>query len=234
MDNEEIDLKEIVELFWEKKNIIIIITILAIIVGYVYTMYFRVPKYTSSATLLLVQTDASGDGVKAVTQTDVTLNDKLIATYKELAKSNSVVREVINNLSLTNMSEGKLKSEINVTAVKDTQILKISVTDLEPERAQIIANELSTVFCKKVAELYKMENVNIVDQAEIPNYSSNISHKKDLAIFAAGGIVLSVAIILLINLLDTTIKSASDIEKVTELIILGEVPECNFDGRKLI
>ena len=233
MENEEIDLKEVINLFWEKRAIILVALIISIVLGCVYTMYFKEPKYTSSVTLLLAQKDSSGDSSKAVTQTDVTLNDKLIATYKELAKSNSVVREVINNLNI-NMTEGKLKSEINVTAVKDTQILKISVTDLEAIKAQKIANELSQVFVKKTADLYKIDNINIVDEAEIPSGPSNVNHKKDLLIFMAGGVVVAIIIIMLINLLDTTIKSAADVEKTVDLMILAEVPECNFDGKKIV
>lgn len=231
MDNEEIDLKEILQLFWEKKIIILITLIVAIIIGFVYTMYFKEPKYTSTTSLVLAQQESDGAN-KAVTQTDVTLNDKLIATYKELAKRNSIVREVINNLQLTDMSESQLISEINVTTVKETQILEISVTDPDPEQAQKIANELSKVFVSKVSEIFKIDNINIVDEAELPTSPSNINHSKDLLIFAALGLVLSVGIILLINLLDTTVKSASDIEKIPGLFILAEVPKCDFYKRK--
>ena len=97
MDNEEIDLKEILKLFWNKRIIIIITTVVAIIFGLAYTMYFKEPKYTSTTSLVLAQQESEGTN-KAVTQTDVTLNDKLIATYKELAKRNSIVREVINRV----------------------------------------------------------------------------------------------------------------------------------------
>jgi len=233
MNNEEIDIKELMSVFWEKRAIIFIVLIIAIILGFVYTMYFKDPKYTASSTLLLAQKDA-GDTASAVTQTDITLNDKLIATYKELAKSNTVVREVMDNLRLTNISESGLKSEINITAVKETQILQISVTDADPARAQRIANELSEVFVKKISELYKIENISIVDEAELPQRPSNIDHKKDIAIFAAAGLVISIAIILLINLLDTTVKTSADIEKALDLIVLAEIPECNFEGKKLI
>lgn len=232
MENEEIDLREILQLFWEKRAIILITLIVAVIIGFAYTMFFKEPKYTAYSTLILAQQDSSGDETKAVTQTDITLNDKLIATYKELAKSNSVVRAVINNLNLSNTTESQLKSEINVTAVKETQILRISVTDEDATRAQRITNELSDVFVKKIADLYKIENISIVDRAETPSNPSNINHKNDLLIFFAMGLVVAIGIILILNLLDTTVKSASDIEKIQGLFILAEVPECDFSSKK--
>lgn len=231
-NSEEIDLKDLLNMFWEKRLIIIIITLIAVLAGFIYTMYFKEPKYTASSTLILAQKD--GGESSAVTQTDITLNDKLIATYKELAKSNTVVREVIKNLNLSKMTEEKLKSEIGINAVKETQILKVSVTDEEPAKAQGIANELSQVFIKKISEIYKIDNINIVDKAELPESPSNIDHKKDIAIFTAGGLVISILVVFIISVLDTTVKTSSDIEKAVDLMILAEIPECNFEGKKLI
>ncbi len=231
---EEIDLKQLLKLFWDKKILIIIMVVCAIAVGYVYSMYMVKPKYTASATLILAQKDASSDtgASAAVTSTDVTLNDKLIETYKELAKSNTVVREVIDNLHFTDLTDDDLKNEINVTAVKSTQILQISVTDADSEKSSKIANELTEVFSKKVAEIYKIDNISVVDKAETPTSPSNINHTKDITIFAIIGLVVSIGIILLMNMLDSTVKTAKDIESATGLLVLAELPECEFLSNK--
>ena len=144
MNDEEINLKEIIDLFWRKKYFIIICCLVGAIAGFIYTMKFVTPKFTATSSLILVQTDSSGSAA-GVTTSDVTLNDKLIETYKELAKSKSVINEVIDELKL-DLSYAKVKSEVAVQAVTGTQILKISVTDVKPERATAIANTLSQVF----------------------------------------------------------------------------------------
>lgn len=231
MEKDEIDLKELLKVFWDKKDFIFIITLISIICGFIYTMYIVKPKYTAKTTLIMAQQNVT-DSSKAVTATDVTLNDKLIGTYQELAKSASTVREVISNLNLQGISENELKKEIAVTTVKETQMLQVSVTDLDPELATKVANELGIVFSKKVEEIYKIDNVNIVDKAEVPEKPSNINHAKDLIMFAIGGFVLAVVIIFLINLLDTTVKSASDIESSIDLLVLAEIPECDFSDKR--
>ena len=50
---EEIDLKEFVMLFWNRKVSIILITIIFMLIGIIYSVGFVTPKYTSSTTLLL-------------------------------------------------------------------------------------------------------------------------------------------------------------------------------------
>lgn len=231
MDNDEIDLKQLLELFWNKKVFILIVVLIAVIMGYIYTSFLVKPKYTSSTTLILAQRN-SADSTGTITSTDVTLNDKLIDTYKEIATSNTVVRTVITNLKLTNIDESTLKKEINVTAVNGTQILKISVTDSNADMATKIANEMGQVFSKRIADIYKIDNVSIIDEAETTGIPSNINHKKDMLIFLVGGIVIAVALVLLINMLDNSIKSSTDIERALNLNILAEIPECDFSSRR--
>ena len=231
MDNDEIDLKQLLELFWNKKVLILIVVLIAVIMGYVYTSFLVKPKYTSSTTLILAQRN-SADSTGTITSTDVTLNDKLIDTYKEIATSNSVVRTVVSNLGLASTKEAELKKEVNVTAVTGTQILKVSVTDSNADMATKIANEMGQVFSKRVADIYKIDNVSIVDEAETTGIPSNINHKKDMLIFLVGGIVVAVALVLLINMLDNSIKSSTDIERALNLNILAEIPECDFSSKR--
>ena len=224
-ENEEIDLKDFFRIIWKGKNVIFIVTIIGLIIGYVYTMFFLKPKYTAYTKLIMVQTNTSGDNSKGITQTDVTMNDKLVPTYQSLATTNSVVREVINNLGL-NEDEDSLRKKISVTSEKSTQVLIISVTDSDPEMATKIANELSEVFSRKVSEIYKIDNINIVDKAEVPENPSNINHKKDILIFAGGSFVLSIIFVFLKNIFDNTVSSREDVERELNLIVLNEIPDC--------
>ena len=226
MNEEEINLKEIIDLFWRRKFFIIICCLLGAIAGLIYTMKFVTPKYTATSSLILVQTDSSGSA-SAVTTSDVTLADKLIETYKELARSKSVINEVIEELNLK-LSYSKVKSEINVQAVTGTQMLRISVTDEDPNRATAIANTLSQVFSHKVEEIYKIDNINVVDDAETPVSPSNINHKKDVLLFVVVAFVLSIVVIFLINVLDTTVSQSTDFERTLGIKVIAEIPNCEF------
>lgn len=231
MENDEIDLRQLLKLLWDKKVTILIIVLIAVIAGWVYTSFMVKPVYTSSIRLILAQKNTTDASTGVITQTDVTLNDKLIDTYKEIAVSDSVIRTVINNLDLKNVDEDVLKKEINVTAVTGTQILKISVTDKDADRATKIANEMGKVFSERIKDIYKIENVSVLDEAETPEGPSNVNHKRDMLIFLAVGIVLSIAIVLLANMLDNSIKSSADIETLN-LTVLAEIPECDFGSKR--
>lgn len=231
---EEIDLKELFEIFWTKKIQILLVVIIFMVMGVVYTMGFTTPKYSSSTTLVLAMagTKESDNLNNSITTTDVTLNAKLVPTYSELVKSKNVLREVISNLNI-NEDENSLKKDISVTSVKDTEVIKITVSHENALYAAKIANEIAKVFSEKINEIYKINNIYIVDEAEVAEAPSNINHAKDVLIFAFIGLVLSLAYTFVLNMLDTTVKSPEEIEKNYDIPVLATIPSIeSFENEK--
>ena len=227
---EELDLKELLMLFWNKKIKILLIVSIFIAIGTIYTIGFITPMYTSSTTLVLA-TSESSSSTNTITTTDITLNSNLVSTYSELVKSKNVIRQVISNLGI-DIDEEQLKNNITVKSVKSTELIEISVTDKYATNASKIANEMAKVFAQKVSELYNINNVHVVDEAEPENTPSNINHPKDIAIFGFIGIVVAVIYVLLGNMLDTTIKTAEEVEKEFKIPVLSSIPMYTFETDK--
>ena len=222
---EEIDLKEIFSIFWKKKVEIILIIAIFAVLGYIYTTVFTTPMYTSSTTLVLAGTnDETAEGEQdSITTTDLTLNSKLVSTYSQLVKSNKVVRQVISNLGI-DISEETLRKNISVSSVSDTELIKITVTTDKPQYSADIANETAKVFTAEVAEIYNINNVHVVDEAEQQTAPSNINHKRDIVLFIAVGIMISIVYIFVVIMLDTTVKTEEEIESLVKLPVLASIP----------
>ena len=227
---EEIDLKNVIQMFWDRKVGIIIIILLCIVAGYVYTTFFVSPVYKATSTAILTNNTEGEDGKTAVTQTEVTLNNSLLSTYRGIATSDSVVSKVISNLGLK-VSAETLKNQISVTSATNTQIIQITVENADANLAAKIANEIRAVFTERVAELYDMQNIKPLDDAKVPTAPSNINHAKDIVMFAAIGIVIAILYVVVANLLDNTVKSSSDIEKAVGLNVIAEIPVYEFNGK---
>lgn len=228
---EELDLKELFNIFWNKKLQIILIIAIFMLVGIIYTLGFTTPKYTSTAKLILAGSSSSSSETSQITQTDINMNSKLISTYSEIVKMNPVIREVKENLG-ANLDEKVLKNSIKVTSLKDTEVIQITVTYANPSDAAKIANEVANVFMEKIPEIYNINNVQIVEEAEPDNTPSNINHLKDFVIFTFIGIVVSAGYVLVLNMLDTTVKSAEDVEREFKLPVLASVPIYEIETRR--
>lgn len=224
---EELDLKEILKIFYEKKFLIIIITLLCMVIGGLYSYFMMEPKYKASTTIVLTKTDTTTTTTKlntneeqSITERDILINQSLVSTYSEIVKSSTILEQVINNLSHLNLSKGKLRSNTEVSSVEDTEVIKISVVDENPNDAAEIANEIAKVFSKKVIEMYNMNNVYTLDSAIAPDGPYNINHPKYIAIFALIGIVISCGYIIILNMFDNTVKNKEEIEKMLEVPVL--------------
>lgn len=230
---EELDLKELFDLFWSKKVLIILIILMFIIIGIIYTIGFTVPMYSSSTTLVLATSgNIEKDANTTITATEITVNSKLVSTYSELVKSKNILRQVISNLGIK-VDEDNLRKNVTVSSVKDTELIEITVRNENPAYSAQIANEIAKVFMEKVKEIYNIDNVQIVDEAEVASTPSNINHEKDVAIFAFIGLVVAVAYVLIANMLDTTVKTAEDIENGFKVPVLASIPIYETDLQKL-
>lgn len=221
---EEIDLKELFNMFWSKKIQIILIVLIFIIMGVIYTMIFTTPMYSSSTTLVLASSgDEKRNNNTTITATDITVNSKLVSTYSELVKSKNILREVSSNLGIA-IEENELKKNVTVSSVANTELIEIAVKNENPSYAAKIANEIAEVFTEKVKEIYNINNVQIVDEAETSTEPSNINHVKDVIMFACIGLVIAIIYVIIANVLDTTIKTAEDIETAYDIPVLASIP----------
>ena len=230
---EELDLKELFNIFWSKKIQILLIILIFAVVGVIYTIGFVTPMYSSSTSLVLTSADSSSaDATNSITTTDVTLNSKLVSTYSEIVRSKKVLRQVISNLQI-DVEEETLRRNVTVSSVEDTELIEITVTNENATYAAKIANEIAKVFSEEVTKIYKINNIHILDEAEVSGSPSNINHMKDVIIFTFIGIVVAVAYVLLNNMLDTTIKSPEEVEKNFGIPVLVSIPLIeSFDNEK--
>lgn len=222
---EELDLKELFSIFWNKKVQIILITLIFLVIGIIYTIGFTTPMYSASTTLVLATTSENTEKNTntTITATDITVNSKLVSTYSELVKSKNVLRQVIANLGIQ-VNEDSLRNNVAVSSVKDTELIEITVKNENPSYSAQVANEIAKVFTEKVKEIYNINNVQVVDEAEVPIAPSNINHAKDIMLFTLVGLVIAIAYVLIENMLDTTIKTTEQIEKGFGVPVLVSIP----------
>lgn len=225
---EEIDLKELFNMFWSRKLIIILIVAVFVGIGVFYSKFMIKPDYKSYTTLVLTKNRTDSD---SITQSEITLNQKLVATYKVLIESNNVLRQVISNLN-SDISEEALRKSVSINLSNGTQLIEISVTNENPETARLFASEITSVFIEKAKEIYKIDNISLVDEAKVPTKPYNINHVKNITIFAFIGIIIATVYVFIVAMLDTTIKKVDETEKRLGLNVLASIPNYNYETKK--
>ena len=219
---EDINLKELLKFFIDKIIIAILLTLIVCLASFIYNSSVKTPMYKSSTTLLLTQANDINSNA-TITQNDVTLNQKLVATYSEIIKSKKIINQVIDDLDL-DMTYEDLFKQISVAAVNETEIIKITVVNNDAQLAKNIANSLAKTFSSEIVDIYNIQNLCIIDVAEAENEPYNMNTVKEIVISFMGGIVLSCAVVFVLYYFDTTIKSSDEVESKLQLPILTTIP----------
>ena len=218
---EEIDLKDLFDYFRGRISWIIIAIALAVGIGNIYTIFIRVPMYKSSTSLVL--TSETGDN-NTYNNSDLQLNKNLVGTYSEIIKSKTIMNEVISNLDL-DYTPTQLQSHITVSSVNNAELIRITVVDASSKLAAQISDETADVFVKEINRFYKLNNVTVLDRAEVAKSAYNVNYLKDNALFILIGLVISCGVIFIFFYFDTTIKTSEEIEKKLGMTVIGIVPK---------
>lgn len=227
---EEINLKDLFSYFISKIWIVIITFLLLVIISIINCKFIKVPEYNSTTTIVLTINNESNTDT-SISQNDITINQKLVATYRQIIKSRRVLDQVINNLGL-DVDASELSKKISVTNETDTELLKITVSNVDPELAKDIADEIAKVFSEEIVDIYNIKNVSIIDTALVAEAPYNIGLLKNMVIFGILGIMLGLGIIFIMFYFDTTVKSGDEITEKLNLPVLGIVPAMD-NGKNL-
>lgn len=131
------------------------------------------------------------------------------AVYKRESKSYSV-------------SASELASAVSVTTTTSSQVFTLSATAETPAKAQAIANAVAKEFKEQIPKIMDVNNVTIV--AEAPKGSQSYPNVKMITLVGVlAGLVISLLIIIIKDLSDTTVRDDSFMTNELGLTNLGEI-----------
>ncbi len=216
----DIDLLEIIQVLFSRFWLILGTAFLGALICFIISKFVMTPYYESTTKIyILNKTDDT-----AVTYTDVQMGTQLTKDYAELINSRYVLEKVIEQLSLVDMEYEDLMRKVSVDTPVDTRVIAITVENTQPRLAMDIANCIREVAGEHIQNVMDIEAVNVVETANMPIEKAGPSVIKWTVIGGVAGGFIVCAVILVIFLLDDTIKTSEDIEKYLGLSTLALIP----------
>jgi len=122
------------------------------------------------------------------------------------------------------MNTDELTGMLTVSAITDTRILKITVTNQDPYLARSIAIAVREAASVHIRDVMNIESLNVVEDANLPESPSSPNVTRNALLGGILGIVSSVLILFVVFMLDDTIKTAEDVERYLEVSVLASIP----------
>lgn len=187
----------------------------------------QVPQYTSNMQLIVSSRDS---GTTASAFQGSQLSQNRVDSYAELITGNEVAGRVVERLQLP-MSAGTLNDGITASAVPDTVLIDVSVTDTSAQRAQAIAAALADEFRGMVSDLEAPAaggpppvDVTVTDAPTLPAAPQTPRPMRNVGFGLIAGLVASTALVVLRARLDPTVRTAEEAARLTGGPVIGSVP----------
>lgn len=213
--------------FWygirKRLPLIVLFTLMIVILVSSASVFILQKEYRTRTTLIVGRPASYTNSSQALEYNDVLLSQRLVGSYSEIMKSDTVTKQVNQNLGL-NISNRELSEKINVQTVANTEIISLTVTDTIPERAMDIANETATIFMDEVRTIMQVDNVQLLDAATLPEHPVSPNVLMNTAIAGILGLMLGVLIALIKEFTDTRVKSVEDYKNAFDIPVIGIIP----------
>lgn len=219
-----LELKDLLLIIKKRLWLIVVITLATSALSAILSFFLMNPVYQSDTSLYIGR---SMDNQSSIGYNDLMLNTQLVNDYRELVKSRMVTSIVLEKLSLKDMTLEQLSEKLNVESKQNTRLIVISAQDEDPVLARDIANTVAEVFMEKVVDIMRVENIQIIDTAEIPEAPVKPNRLMNIAIATLLGFMLSTGIVFLVEYMDDTIKTPDDVQKYLGLSVVGTIPVFN-------
>ncbi|MCJ0902138.1 polysaccharide biosynthesis tyrosine autokinase [Rhodococcus sp. ARC_M6] len=224
------EVQDYLKILQARWKIIAVVTVVAIL-GALGASLISTPIYQAS-TRLFVSTSLGGS-VNEAYQGNL-LSQQRVTSYTKLLTGQTLAQRTIDKLgpaALGGISSKALSGKVTATSAPDTVLIDVGVQDPSPERARDIANALSDEFVVMAKELETPENggnpparVVVEQQAQTPTTPVSPNTKRNIALGAAVGLLLGIALAVLRDRLDNTVKDRQAVEAVAGSALVGTVP----------
>lgn len=202
----EINIKELFQVIKRRFWIIAIVTMFAGIVGGLQSQTKTIPLYQSSSRIVIGADEESRK------------------TLQVIIRDSIILDKVIEELNL-NRSAEVLAGQISVASVEGSQVVSISVIDMDPIFAATLADKIAKVFRDELPNIFgpEYDYIRLLSGAKVSPVPINQTNNNKLYIAIVGGLIVGIGLAFLLESLDDRIRSTREIELLLGLRVLGRV-----------
>lgn len=227
----EIDLLHLIKVLWQKVWIIGITTILLGVTAFSYAYLFVTPQYQSKALMYVNNSSFSvGSTSFSISSSELTAAKSLLDTYVIILKSRTTMEKVLEETGLDYTYE-QISDMVSASAVNSTEVFEIVAASSDPAEAELIVDTIVKILPDRIADIVDGSSVRLVDHAVLPTQRSSPSYTKYAMIGLILGFVFSCGVIIVIDLMDTTIRDEEYLTQRYNLPVLAVVPDA-YETRK--
>lgn len=222
-DEDEIDLIDLVFRIFRNWKLIVLLGIIGGVVG--ISLAMTRPKIYKAEMLMIVSKDERFSSA-SLDEGELSVNRKLAATYTEIAKNSVILKNIIKKYDL-NITLKKLQNDVTISSVGNTELLRLTYKNSDPNLATTVANEIGNQFMLKVRNIMNFQNIKIVELAEVEKDALPQNRALIVLISLGVSVIVGCIIVSIIEIISGKLYKVKDIEKILRTSMIGSIPTLN-------
>lgn len=216
-EEESIDLLELARVLLRKAWALALALVIGAVVAGIFTKLFITPQYEASSMIYI-----SSKSTSITSLADLQIGSQLAVDFQLVGTSREVMDSVIAKLGLdTDYKE--LLETVQITNPSGSHILKINVTNPDPQLAANICNTIADELRARIASVMNTDEPSTLSRAYVPEHPISPSLAKNVALGGLGLMFLLAAVFTVAFLMDDTVKSEEDVKKYLGVNVLAEI-----------
>ncbi len=227
MDEQVISIREILDILKVYWKMIFIITLCVTVLSGFISFFVMKPQYEAGTKIFIGKKE--GDE-QEYSENDVEMYQQLMKTYIEIIKTKDLIEKSLDKVDI-NLTANQLLEELTVINIPGTQIIEIKFRHGDPVEARDIIQAITEEFINISTILVSNGSVRVIEDVIIPENPVSPNTKMNVVLASFLGIMISVALSFLLELMNNTYKYENQLEQDLEIPVIGNIPI--VDGEKI-
>lgn len=211
-------LLELLHLLRKHLILVVALPIVCAVAMAVVAYGFMANVYTAETSMYVLS--QSGEENTSTLQSNLSASQMIANDVAALIESSRVTNATADDLGLDDLNG----YDISVSSETTSRVITLSVEGADPQEAADIANAMAANVSEVAREVMNVQSVNVVDEAAAPEHPSGPSRTMYVAVAFLAGLFVAVAIVVLLDMLNTKVRSAEDVEELLGVPVIGRIP----------
>lgn len=216
-------IQKIIGILLHRIKFIIIVTLAMGVLFFCVSKFFIPPTYETSAMIYVqnYKNDSTGSNADAqkIYQSDISGSSNLASVCVTLFKNSDEITALYNGCN------------VNISVADDSFFITIYVSGNDAQDCANVANQITEKCADVFNNRFVYGQIGTIRTAKTPERPSAPNNPKNALLGLGVGLVASCLIVILLEIIDTTIKSDDNLSEIYNIPVFAEIPDFESSGR---
>ena len=230
----EMDIQTIFAILLRKIKWIILF---AVVGGLLFGLYahFRIPETYMSECEMYISNYRDITTTKSEGMSSASLNasQTLVNEYIVVIKNDMMLSKVSDWLKENRgiaLSTGQLRSVLSLSEVNETAMLRVAAVTTDPQQSKAICEAVMEVAPDELTDIMPLSTIRPMAPPKT-GYRVGPNVTRNAIIGAVIGLLVTCVLVIVLYMLDDTVKGERDLKRRMDIVVLGEVPSFQNDKK---